>query len=264
MDIYIQSRGYEQNKDYRWLKINTDDSAALQLPPLSEKSITLIQIDSPSVMLERLANEQLLLLITGIEEENRLDFLDRQIRIDAAWVGSNSEEDEKALRRLASRALQEQEWRSLSEEISQAVTFFKDDSIYGFQVSFSLLLDLVSIPSENLLSSQPADRTKKVGRISPQLKQELAEELQRSSLPKEVAPLVVVTGIKKRETLEEASVWRGLSKLVDTDDWEEYNNLQEINYQDILSLPVKLVMTLMDVWEKLLEKLSSPSQDDER
>lgn len=281
MELYVQSRGYDQDKDYRWLKILQDGSRELQLPPLSKKAITLIQSDSPSVVLERLQEDRLLLLITGIEPEGRGDFLDRQIRIDVAWVRDNTEENELALRRVAARALREKDWNDLSKEVSQAVTLLKDQQLrnvasedmkeneYGFRVSFSDMLRLASVKPEELSSSQEPDRTKKIGKNVLKLREELAEELQRCDLPKEQDPLVVVTGFKKRETLEQAGVWRSLSKLVDTEDWEKITRKSDsvweiVELKGIIGLPMQMVNGLMSFRKKILAELLSRETDREQ
>lgn len=366
MDIYVQSRGFDQEQDYCWVQITRDGTTKRQLPPLSKEVINLIQGDAPSVVLERLQDERLLLLITGIEPEGRVDFLERQIRIFAAWVGNNSEEP--VLRRVAIRALKEEERKLLTEEINQAVILQKDPEVHnvapeyisevtlalqrhnfaspqdlvedlglpseiisrfingesvdyrnfinisqrlglewqeikesyitvtsgdmvvqqanqtaperyiavnstqeGFHATFQDMLRFVSADeSKDLPSGHPPDPIKKIGRNSPKLRNKLAEELQRCHLPTEQGPLVVVTGIKKRETLENAGVWRSLSTLVDTDDWEEIpdTNIWK-DYQNILVWPMFLITIIQTSWERLvffclsLKRIVSPNDKDD-
>ena len=310
MDIYVQSRGYDQDKDYCWIQVLEDGTVKSDIPPFSKKAISLIESSSPSIILERLPEERLLLLITGIEPENRLDIINRQIRIDLAFVTANSGEDEFALCQLAARALIEEQRKLLTAEIGAAVELLKspdfllvypediekvkvaleksnfesnkeladalnlpeetvsnfaegkpvkfqefveidkklelnltrakeiylppdaktsspeEDNIYtnfidcGFYVSFSQLKAAVSGEETPEVSpSEAPDLTKKIGPNSPELRAQLAAEIKRCKLPPETEPLVVVTGFKKMETLAEAKVWRGLSKLVDTDGW---------------------------------------------
>ncbi|NEP43859.1 MAG: hypothetical protein F6K35_33415, partial [Okeania sp. SIO2H7] len=280
--------------------------------PLSKKAISLIESSSPSVILERLPEERLLLLITGIEPENRLDIINRQIRIDLAFVGTNSDEDEFALRQLAADALMEEKRKLLTVKISKAVELLKNPDFlqlypedsdkvhdafeksdfesrkelaeavnlseetvanfaegkpvkfdefveidkklelslsrakeiylppdakmsspeeeniytnfvnYGFYVFFSQLKTLVSgEKTEEVSPSEAPDLTQKFGPNSPELRAQLAEEIKRCKLPPEMEPLVVVTGFKKMETLAEAKIWRGLSKLADSEYWME-------------------------------------------
>lgn len=258
MDIYVQSRGFSQDEDYRWLKIDRGESAKIEIPPISIDVSKLIDNDTPSVLLTRLPQQLLLLLITGIEPEGRIDFLDRQIRISVAWVGDNSEED--ILRHLAIRALKEQDRidyslsseYSLTQEIDKAITLAGD---YGFEVSPSLMEQLVSqYTSTSLLSHQPPNPTRKIGPNLPKLKNELAEELLNCHLPRETAPLVVVTGIKKRETLESHGVWRSLSSLIDTEDWIE---IREKSWFSTLNLPEGQDMKNPLMWLMLLTSIVS-------
>lgn len=258
MDIYVQSRGFSQDEDYRWLKIDRGESAKIEIPPISIDVSKLIDNDTPSVVLTRLPQQLLLLLITGIEPEGRIDFLDRQIRISVAWVGDNSEEN--ILRHLAIRALKEQDRidyslsseYSLAQEIDKAITLAGD---YGFEVSPSLMEQLVSqYTSTSLLFSQPPNLTKKIGPNLPKLKNELAEELLNCQLPTETAPLVVVTGIKKRETLESHGVWRSLSSLIDTEDWIE---IREKSWFSTLNLPEGQDLKNPVIWLMLLLSIVS-------
>jgi hypothetical protein len=264
MDIYVQSRGFSQDEDYRWLKIDRGESANIEIPPISIDVSKLIDNDTPSLVLTRLSEQFLLLLITGIEPEGCIDFLDRQIRISVAWVGDNSEES--LLRHLAIRALKEQDRinyglsseNSLTEEIDKAITL---EGEYGFEVSPSLMEQLVSqYTSAALLSNQPPNPTRKIGPNLPKLKNELAEELLNCQLPTETAPLVVVTGIKKRETLESHGVWRSLSSLIDTDDWIEvrekswFSTLNMPEGQDLKN-PVIWLMLLLSIVSYLLSVL---------
>jgi len=123
-------------------------------------------------------------------------------------VGENS--DESVLRMLAVRALR----GDLRAELDRAVTFGGEE---GFQVS---LPDIEQLALTDKPANSPPDRTKKIGRTSQELRDELAEELEKYRLPSSEGPLVVVTGIKKAEVLENAGVWRGLSSLVEAEDWE--------------------------------------------
>lgn len=326
MNIYVQSRGYDQDKDYCWIQVLEDGTVKSDIPPLSKKAVSLIESSSPSVILERLPEERLLLLITGIEPENRLDIINRQIRIDLAFVGTNSDGDEFALRQLTARALIEEQRKLLTAEIGAAVELLKspdflqvypedidkvkvaleksnfessqglaaalslpdetvanfaegkpvkyqefvdidktletsltrakeiylppdaktsspeEENIYtnfidrGFYVSFSKLKAVVSGEVITEVSPREApDLTKKIGSNSPELRAQLAEEIKRCKLPPETETLVVVTGFKKMETLTEANIWRGLSKLVDTEGWTE---ISESKPKEKFSLPM--------------------------
>ena len=230
MKIYVCSRG--ESQDYCWLSI-TEEGQQWEEPRLIDKVRDLIQSEVPSVVLGRF-NGQLLLLVTG-EESSRTDFRTRQIRNSVAWVGENSDESE--LRMLAVRALR----GDLRAELDRAVTFGGEE---GFQVSLVSLRDIEQLALTDKLANSPPDRTRKIGRTSQELRDKLAEELETHSLPSSEGPLVVVTGIKKAEDLKNAGVWRGLSSLVEAEDWETITETKPDLAQNILK-NLELILYLL-------------------
>ena len=266
MDIYVQSRGFEQEHDYRWLQIYGDGTTKQQLPPISLEVTNLIDSESPSVVLEKLPNEQILLLITGIEPDGRVDFLDRQIRISVAWVGLNS--DESVIRNLAVRALKAEAQHSLTAEINQAVPLGGN---YGFHIDSENMQQLISAHSSTQLpASKTPNLTKKIGKNSLKLRNQLAEELTEYQLPTEPGTLVIVTGIKKRETLENTKIWRSLSTLVETDSWEEIsskswstikNNWQQTEHKNLL-VWLMLLIAIISYFLEFMLKLIYPNKED--
>ena len=343
MEIYVQSRGYDQDKDYRWIKVIEGGRVKEEIPPLSKSAIYLIESSSPSVVLERLPESYLLLLITGIEPEKRLDIIGRQIRIDLAFVDKYTNENELILRQLAVRALVDEKCKELTKKIGSYVELLKNpallqvnpedidkvrggleksnfqnqqklavelklsekiisdffdgkainaldfakiyktlvlDSIkpkeiylppnveyspnedniyssfvnYGFYVSFSKLLEVISVDkTEETPASKAADSIKKIGPNIPELREELAQEISHSKLPSEIAPLLVVTGFKKMETLTEAQIWRGLSKLVDTEGWIELPQAKS-KIKLSLSMMIELVSAQFKWLKSLVQK----------
>jgi len=342
MNIYVQSRGYDQDKDYCWIQAIADGTVEAEIPPLSKNAISLLETSFPSLILERLPEERLLLLITGLEPEARLDIINRQIRIDLALVAANTEENELILRQLAARTLIEEQRQLLTVEVGQAVELLKDpdflqaypedrdrikaafessnfnneqelaaelmlleetvsnfcqgkpvkyqdfveidqklelsltrakeiylppdgqsspeeDNIYtnfveiGFYVSFAKLsAAIAAVNSAEVSPSEAPDLKNKVALNSPELREQLASELIRCKLPLDIKPLVVVTGFKKMETLVEANIWRGLSKLVETDEWTEIYPSQP---QERFSL--SMLREVVSGWLKSLSEFMS-------
>lgn len=222
VQIYIQSRGFDRDDDYRWMEVSdriqqrTDKQ---DLPDRLTEAIQLIDAETFSIVLAR-KQGQLLLLLTGLEPEGRLDVVDRQIRIAIAWIVEESEQNERVLRKLCDRALNEEQRKSLTTEISQAVKLGGEE---GFYVDFPLLQQQF-FPEKMTVSlgNQLPDTRPKIAQLSPVRQKELTEELQQYCLPTQEGTLVVVTGIKKEETLKTAGVWRALSSLVKTDEWQFY------------------------------------------
>lgn len=261
MDIYILSRGFEQNYDYlRWLEIINEKQKWVDGVPniFQQEATDLIQSEAPSVVLAR-RGDKLLLLLTAIEPEGRTDFARRQIRISVAWLSEDSKDNQGVLRMLAARALEEEERKSLTEEISQAVTLGGEE---GFQAKFEDMLRLADQDkAKELLQDEPPDTAKKIAKTSSDMKRKLAEELKQYCLPKEEGALVVVTGIKNEETLKKAGVWRGLSTSVQAQDWEVYDdNSGQDKTEPIFRLPTcisaaifNLLGGLVFILQKLLK-----------
>ena len=342
MKIYVQSRGYDQDKDYCWIEAIADGSVRAEIPPLSKNAISLLEMSCPSVFLERLPDKRLLLLIIGLEPEDSFDIINRQIRIDLALVTPNTDENELLLRQLAARALIEVQRQSLTVEVGQAVELLKnpdfwqiypedlprvkaafessnfnnqqelaaelnlseetvcnflegkpvkhedfveidqklelnltrakeiylppdgqlspeENNIYtnfiefGFYVSFDKLsAAIAAVKSAEVSRSESPYLRNKVALNAPKVREQLADELMRCKLPSDTKPLVVVTGFKKMETMEEAQIWRGLSKLVQTEEWTDISPSKP---HERFSL--SMLIEMMSGWLKLLSEFIS-------
>ncbi|NEP78693.1 MAG: hypothetical protein F6K17_28020 [Okeania sp. SIO3C4] len=90
--------------------------------------------------------------------------------------------------------------------------------------------------------------TKKIAETSLQRQQELAVELKEYPLPTQQGLIVVVTGIKKEQTLIDADIWRGLSSLVLSSDWQIVNRtLSDKNLANKLSKYFNNLMIIIGV-----------------
>ncbi len=219
MEIYVKSRGFAQEEGYCWLP---ETPSILTLNRVSD----CIQTESPSLVLGRYSG-RLLLLVTGLEARGRTDFRDRTIRNSIAWVAEDSAAHEQQLRAIAVRALRtflEEKQDGLDAEIDQAIPVGGPD---GFTVNWELLKGLSASAT---LSSHPqkSDRereehsTDKLGKNCDRTKETLATQLEQYGLPQREGPLVVVTGIKSKDALIQARVWRGLSKSLEEEDWTPF------------------------------------------
>ena len=244
MEIYVQSRGISQ--DYCWL---TENSQHRVPSPIPQQITDLIQTEALSVVIARL-NNQLLLLVTGLEASDRTDFQNRKIRNSVAWLGEDSDKDERTLRALAVSALR----GSLKEEIDSAV---KSGGEEGFQVCFEDIKEITSRAKAGNQPLKPGMEKKQIGRTSDELKVQLANVLNQYCLPKSksevqaIVPLVVVTGIQAREALEKAGVWRSLSSLIDSNSkgWEELGNYGNKAPNDFLNF---LIASFQEISKKLV------------
>ncbi len=248
MQIYIESRGLSQDDDYRWLKVTKDSQTRVDkedLPTIIQEANQLIDSESASIVLSR-KNNSLLFLLTSIEPVDRVDFAHRQIRISVAWLMPDSLDNQRILRMLAATALDTEERQYLTTEISQAVILGGE---LGFQVNFEYIQKLTNISAaKNLLQDKLPNTTKKIAEISPKRQQELASELKEHCLPNQQGLIVVVTGIKKEQALIDANIWRGLSSLVVSPDWQIIDqNLPEKNFPTKLSKYFNSLMIILGI-----------------
>ncbi|NES64882.1 MAG: hypothetical protein F6K24_06280 [Okeania sp. SIO2D1] len=248
MEIYIESRGFFQDDDYRWLKITEESKARIDkqnLPAMIQEANKLIDSEYTSVVLSR-KNNNLLCLLTGIKPKDRVDFVDRQIRISIAWVVIDSPDNERVLRMLAVAALNTEKRLHLTTEISQAVSLGGE---LGFQVDFQHIQKLTNTEqAQKILQDKLPNTTKKIAETSLQRQQELAVELKEYRLPTQQGLIVVVTGIKKEQTLIDADIWRGLSSLVLSSDWQiVHRTLPDKNLTNKLSKYFNNLMIIIGV-----------------
>ncbi|MGM3304891.1 hypothetical protein ACSQ6I_02725 [Anabaena sp. WFMT] len=213
MEIYIRSRGFSQEEGYAWIP---------ELPEIIRKNqvYELIQSEVFSLFIGRYGSH-LLLLITGLDASERVDFRDRKIRNSVAWIGEDSEENEQKIRAIAAAALRDELRETLRTEIDQAVIFDHD---HGFKIE----ADISKLSVEEVINIRDfsANTNHKIGKNCKKLRDELAFEFEEKTLPKGIGfnniPLVIVTGIQNQETLIRAGVWRGLSSSLRLEVWEEY------------------------------------------
>ncbi|MGD1705066.1 putative Ig domain-containing protein [Dapis sp. BLCC M229] len=227
--IYVQSGGISQDDDYQWKEINFDnDTQDIVDCPLLVKSFKhLLDSKAPSLLLAR-SNKQLLLLVTDIPSQRR-DYMNRIIRNSVAWIGENKDEDEQILKALAIRGLQSLlgEDYSFPLEINNAV---KSDANKGFIVNREgLQAEILAqdFQLEDKSQNLPPRIEYKIATKGEQRVNELIDELKKHNLPQHDGALVVVTKNKAELALKNAKVWRGLSALVESNDWQKYSVFSE-------------------------------------
>jgi hypothetical protein len=152
MAIYVQSRGSDRDKDYRWIQVLPNNSVQAKIPPLSKETILLLHHESPSLVIERLQGNRLLLLLTRIETDDRVDFLARPIRIDLAWVMEDTEENARSFRYLTTRALNADQSSLLAREIGAAVTLLKDPEL--IKIKNEYLNEIQAVGEEKFTNEQ--------------------------------------------------------------------------------------------------------------
>ncbi|MDY7007840.1 MAG: putative Ig domain-containing protein [Cyanobacteriota bacterium] len=231
-NIYVQSRGISQDYDYQWKEISFDNNTQdiVDYPPLVKSFKDLLDSKAPSLLLARSEN-QLLLLITDIPSQ-RKDYRERTIRNSVAWIGADKDEDEQILRALAIRGLQSilEQDTSFQEEINNAV---KSDTNKGFIVNGEAIQ--AEILAKDKYQGLTPEQDQYIAKADKERVNELIDELKKYKLPQHNGVLVVVTKNKAELALKKAKVWRGLSALVESNDWQQYSLVESNNLQQSLA-----------------------------
>ena len=228
MDIYIQSRGKNQDRDYRWLLITSDEHYPKNPDFLTQfianstfKPIDLIESQKPSIILVA-DRDNYYLLVTGLKaNEDRTDFTGRSIRNSVLWICQKDGNNAK-VRSLLIRALK----GKLEQQIDKTISA---GGKHGFEVDRESL-EKFSDSVSNVEDNRNTDLSCKIGSNCELLRQKLALELQTSSLPDCNGLLVLITSIKSASALKESGVWRGLSNRI-KDEFEVYSLLKTLDRQ---------------------------------
>ena len=207
MKIYINSRGKRQ--DYHWHKI----LAKKEEPVFDfqnntiERFSNLINEEKFSILLTFI-NDELILFITALEPENyRVDSSGtsrRIIRNSLLLISSFS--DEHIFRLITISALRGE----LRQKLEDIIEFDEDA---GFKVTANRDNLLNQLMPEVTIGSSATNPEKQsiIKLLSNETKEQLANELQRYSLPKKLGILVVITKRASESDLRNKEVWRGLT-----------------------------------------------------
>jgi hypothetical protein len=208
MEIFIQSRGRSPDFEYCWHP---------QVPPQLSNISSLIQSESPSVILARF-HKKLILLATGLDSIEKKDFRDRPIRHSIVWLFDENYDSEAQVRAIAVQALQ----GLLANQVDRYIQFGGES---GFEVSIPGIEEMSrSFLSQESIGTSPLPSSElppKIGKNSQDLRDDLAYKLQQYSLPKGYELIVISTGIKSEESLEKSCAWRSLSNLVKSENWRD-------------------------------------------
>jgi hypothetical protein len=245
MEIYVQSRGYSPNVEYCWQP---------EVPPHLNKISGLIQSESPSVVVGRF-DKELILLVTGLQSFER-DFRDRPIRHSIAWICSDNKHDERKIREIAVQALQ----GLLRDRVNQCIEVGGES---GFKLVDRKLQEMTdSFKGEEIEERDLKDleKSRKIGKNSQELRDDLKNELQKYSLPKEYEIIVVSTGIKSEESLKKAGIWRSLSSLVKSDEWRDLSSseVKKSNFS-LVAIAIIVIVTIVMMIVLMQSNLKPPT-----
>lgn len=266
---YIQSRGKNQDKDYRWLRVKSNeyypenpDFLLQPIKNLSLRPIDLIESQKFSLILVAKKNDYYL-LITGLESKTRTDFMGRSLRNSLFFVGKKDSNNIE-IRSLLIRALRGE----IDGEIDKVIS---DGDQYGFEVDYTNLKQLLNstLAIENIYQT---DLRCKIGNNCDYLREELALELESNVLPDREGLLVLVSSIKSASSLKTTGVWRGLSNRVESEKFEKYGSLDIKTNQAqkktiwlliaiaiVIIIAILITVKLVPLKQSQIEKLNSPS-----
>ncbi len=214
MNIFVKSRGYEQQEDYQWHHVAGEREEAIDtLVPAPYKRYALgrmISAEHESYVFGRF-EDKLALLITNVPSASRGDFIGRPVRDSLLWVGSLA--DESVLRGIIARALRDARW--LPTLLDQAISF---DEKQRFKVRRDIL---VAELGQNGLASAPPSPMPRIRRLSETTRRELGDELHATRLPATQGLLVVVTPFQSLQKMADVGIWRGLAQGTRSErDWD--------------------------------------------
>lgn len=240
MKIYMQSRGSSPDFDYTWQP---------EVPSFLSRLSGYIQSESPSVVLCRF-DGRLFLLVTSLESPTKRDFTGRIIYHSVAWIGDESDDNERLLRAISVEALQ----GVLSSKVDKLVDLDRKTGFTFREDDFQRLGN--SILQEGAIENSPLDDleiTPKIAKNSQNRKDDLAFELKRFRLPTKSANstnyqlLVVVTGIKSEDSLAQSNIWRSLSSLVQSENWKTVSNTKKEEYKQNFPMAIALILLLVAI-----------------
>ncbi|MGF1589651.1 MAG: hypothetical protein ACFCU7_10470 [Pleurocapsa sp.] len=267
---YIQSRGKNQDEDYRWLRIKPNEyypeNPDFLLQPISNlsiKPIDLIESQKFSIILVARRNDYCL-LVTGLKaREERMDFMGRPVRNSILWICRKDGENIK-IRSLLILALRGELDRVIDETINIS-------GKYGFEVDYDRLKHL-SNSTLAIGNNYQTDASCKIGKNCDSLREEIALELESNVLPEREGLLVLVTSIKSASTLKDTGVWRGLSNRVEFHEFKQYASLDVTKFETekktiwlliaiavISTIAISFLIIKLTIWQKPQPKINPNS-----
>jgi gas vesicle protein len=220
MKVYVQSGGV--SKEYSWVN---EQNQPIVLPDDDLKPmLNMVDSDYFSVVIYRPKEkpDKLLLLVTALPSQDRMDNRTRKLYNSVLWVGDTS--NEKNFRAITIKALNGE----LATQVDPSVYSDNDPKKPGFTVEFEKLNPDNLVPPDFWFSPDVANQKNpdddshkiKIGNLSA-CKDKLTEEL-KSPLPEKKGMLVVVCSTVSDSSLKQAEVWRGLSDTISGEDWIEF------------------------------------------
>lgn len=241
VECYVRSCGGGPEHGYCWIHFAPEQQYRIESTILTTlQCYDLIEHEAFSLGIER-GGDQLALIITGLKA-SRGDYQHRSITHSLAFRAPARQES--TIRAIAAAALRGE----LEQMVDYAIQRDTQPGGVGFVVHPALL---DAMPSRAAGQAEPFPQEGRIGKNTTRLRLGLAHELNTHSLPSRSGPLVVVTRNTDPGRLRMANVWRGLSRLFDTErdddecEWQEMYrvplNLQgkDLRYADLQGLDLR-------------------------
>lgn len=253
--VYVQSAGFAPDQDYTWLTYE-EGICKQEKPEYLKELIYIVQSEAFSVVLA-CHNKNLILLVTGLQAKNRKDFHGRTIRNSVAWVGSYEEKEK--FRELAAEIILD----SISEKkIWDYIDCSVKDvgNVYGYDFDSERLIELLDKEKVEIKKAIPAKyeeirkrnfKNKQIAKNNPSRMEDLAydliycdDKIFDNMLSRDSSIIIAVTDKKSKDKFIEKKVWRGLSNLVDNEEWLHINQ-KKTNYIFIILFVIIIILFLI-------------------
>jgi hypothetical protein len=212
--IYVQSSGFSNQHDYDWQCCDSDIDVFSRPPYQNIPGLKQAELNSFCLVLSRSSNG-LFLLVSGLPS-GRKDIRHRDIRNMVMWsIDQPDDKDEAIFRNLAALALRDHCGGSiLTDQINKAIEASNDNK-YGYTVSFDLLgLEKLKGVENKLSSNHSSELKSKELSYSQQNIENLAREIENSSLPIGTKNLIVVTDNRTQVIVDETNLYLRLGDVV--------------------------------------------------
>lgn len=245
--IYLNSRGF--SRDYAWL----DADGVAQDPPQYAKIQNILDGESQSIAIFRDQYSYLILLVLNCPSANRKDSQQRIIRDSVLWILPDNQDNEKLFRKIAAKILYDS--NALQPIFSEVINFPEpetDRKSRGFSFDSDKLQDKlreINFPSSpTQASGYSLDQSSYRAENSKVFRESLAQDLlSNDPFPKDYEFLVIVTGIQGESDLERFKIWRALSELIKSDEWEKVPDPEGTSSKKYAAIVILIIIIILAI-----------------
>jgi len=254
--VYIQSAGFSPDQDYTWITYE-GGLYKQEKPDYLYEMNYIVQSEAFSVVLA-CHKKNIILLVTGLKTKDRKDYHGRSIRNSIAWVSSYEEQKKFQLAAeiiIIDSITEKKIWDYIDDAVKDA------GNTWGYEVDSQKLIDLLDKEKVEIKNNIPVTyeeirkkycKNNRIAKNNPFRLKELACELIYCDdkifgniLKRNSSIIIAVTDKKSKDKFIEKNVFRGLSNLVDSDDWIDLS--QNKNNYILLILLLGIIIILFFV-----------------